>query len=94
MTNRERQYNSITEFCKDHNLQYEEVEALCMMYAVAEGKVLEQRIKELTEELESIKNQRELKCLCKEEDKHGHTSINCCNECGFPIEEFWVKNGN
>lgn len=28
-------------------------------------------------------------CKCKEEDKHGETSIMCCNECGLPTETFW-----
>ena len=29
-------------------------------------------------------------CTCKDEDKHGWTIIKCCNECGKPIEPFWV----
>jgi hypothetical protein len=28
-------------------------------------------------------------CSCVDEDKHGETSIMCCNECGKPTEEFW-----
>ena len=30
-------------------------------------------------------------CLCKNEDKHGTTSIHCCNHCGLPTEDFWTK---
>jgi len=30
-------------------------------------------------------------CKCKEEDKHGWTEVKCCNLCGLPIEEFWIK---
>lgn len=28
-------------------------------------------------------------CQCKPEDKHGQTSVMCCNHCGMPDEEFW-----
>ena len=31
-------------------------------------------------------------CVCPPEIKHGETSIMCCNECGKPIEEWWVKH--
>ncbi len=34
----------ITTFCKTHNLNYEEVESLCMMYAVGEKKQLLENI--------------------------------------------------
>lgn len=30
-------------------------------------------------------------CTCKEEEKHGTTSIDCCNHCGKPTEDFWVN---
>jgi hypothetical protein len=28
-------------------------------------------------------------CVCSENNKHGETSIICCNECGKPTEKFW-----
>jgi hypothetical protein len=30
-------------------------------------------------------------CLCSDEEKHGTTTITCCNHCGRPVEEFWVS---
>lgn len=30
-------------------------------------------------------------CTCKDEVKHGETSVMCCNECGKPVESFWCK---
>lgn len=33
-----------------------------------------------------------IKCQCKESDKHGQTSVMCCNHCGLPDEDFW-SNG-
>lgn len=30
-------------------------------------------------------------CQCKPGDKHGETSVMCCNECGLPTEDFWIK---
>ena len=30
-------------------------------------------------------------CNCSEEDYIGFTSINCCNTCGQPQEEFWIN---
>lgn len=33
----------------------------------------------------------QIHCQCKESDKHGETSIMCCNDCGFPVEEFWTN---
>jgi len=35
--------------------------------------------------------QDSIQCKCKEEDKHGETSIMCCNECGLPTEKFWER---
>jgi len=31
-------------------------------------------------------------CSCNDNDKHGETSIMCCNHCGKPVEDFWVGN--
>lgn len=31
-------------------------------------------------------------CVCNEEDKHGWTTVKCCNKCGLSIEPFWRKN--
>lgn len=33
-----------------------------------------------------------LKCSCSKEISTGTTYIHCCNRCGKPTEEFWVKN--
>lgn len=33
----------------------------------------------------------DIQCKCKPEDKHGETSIMCCNECGLPTEKFWTR---
>jgi len=30
-------------------------------------------------------------CECKDEEKHGWTTIKCCNECGLSVESFWNK---
>lgn len=30
-------------------------------------------------------------CKCKESEKHGQTSVMCCNHCGLPDEEFWQE---
>ena len=30
-------------------------------------------------------------CSCSEENYIGFTSINCCNTCGHPQEEFWIN---
>lgn len=32
-----------------------------------------------------------IQCQCKDEDKHGETSIMCCNHCGLPTGNFWTK---
>lgn len=29
-------------------------------------------------------------CECKGEERHGETSVMCCNHCGKPTEEFWT----
>lgn len=28
-------------------------------------------------------------CICHESEKHGQTSVMCCNKCGLPDEDFW-----
>jgi len=28
-------------------------------------------------------------CTCHDSEKHGQTSVMCCNKCGLPDEEFW-----
>lgn len=30
-------------------------------------------------------------CTCHDSEKHGQTSVMCCNNCGLPDEEFWHK---
>lgn len=35
--------------------------------------------------------QQLLACVCNNEDKHGQTTVWCCNECGKPTEDFWLK---
>lgn len=30
-------------------------------------------------------------CTCKDEERHGETSIMCCNHCGLPTEKFWTR---
>jgi hypothetical protein len=35
---------------------------------------------------------RNIGCQCK--DRTGETSIMCCNNCGLPTEEFWVRREN
>jgi hypothetical protein len=35
---------------------------------------------------------RNIKCQCKPDEKHGQTSVMCCNDCGLPDEDFW-SNG-
>lgn len=32
---------------------------------------------------------QDIQCHCNNDDKHGETSIMCCNECGLPTEKFW-----
>ena len=32
-----------------------------------------------------------LGCKCQPQDRHGETSVMCCNNCGKPTEEFWVN---
>lgn len=29
-------------------------------------------------------------CQCPPEDKHGETSVMCCNHCGAPTEKWWL----
>lgn len=31
-------------------------------------------------------------CVCDEEEKHGWTTVKCCNRCGLSIEDFWNKH--
>ena len=31
-------------------------------------------------------------CTCIEDQKHGETSVMCCNECGLPTDDFWNVN--
>jgi len=31
----------------------------------------------------------ESNCKCAEEEKHGWTTVKCCNHCGKSIESFW-----
>lgn len=30
-------------------------------------------------------------CYCSNDEKHGQTSVMCCNHCGLPDEEFWKR---
>ena len=30
-------------------------------------------------------------CHCSNDEKHGQTSVMCCNHCGLPDEEFWKR---
>lgn len=30
-----------------------------------------------------------IQCKCTPDQKHGETSIMCCNDCGLPCEPFW-----
>jgi len=48
------------------------------------------RLNEIIKEIE-IKVGKGTHCTCNDEDKHGETSIMCCNECGKPTEKFWRK---
>lgn len=34
---------------------------------------------------------RRIGCKCRQNQKHGTTSIDCCNRCGKPTEEFWTN---
>lgn len=34
----------------------------------------------------------EIKCQCKPDDTTGETSVMCCNNCGKPTEDFWIKS--
>lgn len=38
-----------------------------------------------------IANQ-EIACRCTSEQKHGTTTIACCNHCGKSTEAFWSRN--
>jgi hypothetical protein len=31
------------------------------------------------------------RCTCKASEKHGTTTVACCNRCGYPTEDFWAK---
>lgn len=54
--------------------------------------VLQNQVRDLDFDILNWKGQAELiECQCKNEDKHGETSIMCCNHCGKPTEEFWTK---
>ncbi len=43
------------------------------------------------DEIDERKIERSIACACKDEIKHGETSIMCCNHCGLPTESFWTK---
>lgn len=53
---------------------------------------LQKRVKDLENENSKLKNVNY--CICKEEEKHGETSVMCCNECGLPTEKFWSGKNN
>lgn len=40
--------------------------------------------------LDAGKERDNIQCKCSEDQKHGETSIMCCNHCGLPIEKFWT----
>lgn len=44
---------------------------------------------EATEILKALQGLNKIGCKCKESEKHGKTSIMCCNHCGKPTEKFW-----
>lgn len=44
------------------------------------------------EEIEALSQHCVSGCVCDEEDKHGWTTVKCCNECGLSVEEFWNKH--
>lgn len=67
---------------------------------------LESKIQELESKLSQLEDNREeliakvmnledkladIQCKCNPEQKHGETSIMCCNKCGLPTEKFWTK---
>jgi hypothetical protein len=33
----------------------------------------------------------EIGCNCPADQRHGETEVMCCNECGKPTEEYWIK---
>jgi len=43
------------------------------------------------DEIDERKIERGIGCSCRNDDKHGETSIMCCNRCGKPMEDFWTK---
>jgi len=51
----------------------------------------EERIRELEFDKRVLMDNTELGCKCTPEEKHGWTTIKCCNHCGKPTEEFWTK---
>jgi len=52
-------------------------------------KIADAIIKELKST--SDNNKPDISCKCTEADKHGDTTIRCCNECGLPVEDFWTN---
>ena len=52
---------------------------------------IEKVVNEITEYAQSYIDHSVRLCSCSEEDYIGFTSINCCNNCGQPQEEFWIN---
>lgn len=50
-----------------------------------------QELREENERLRGLLENKSISCQCKEEDKHGETSIMCCNNCGLSTEDFWKR---
>lgn len=40
----------------------------------------------------SFPNSNAIQCVCDNEIKTGTVSINCCNICGKPDEDWWKKD--
>ena len=55
-------------------------------------KIQSRALQDAVNELQSQLEKQSIKCQCKEEAKTGQTSVMCCNICGLPDEDFWIKN--
>jgi hypothetical protein len=50
-----------------------------------------EELEKAMEEYAEMRQKGAIGCVCSEEEKHGETSVMCCNHCGNPTENFWCK---
>jgi len=86
----------IHEHCVDNNMEHIFQPFYDDSYEVEELKnevlVRDDEIRQLHFQINVLEDQlKDIACKCTAEEKHGWTTIKCCNHCGKSTEEFWTK---